>query len=367
MKQGYIMLEDKLQGEYKEAFQQVELYSNTHLIGVDADSELMMELLDNMLMAQEEERPVTDIVGEDIEQFCKNFFSEYKMGDRFVDFLKGVYNIAWILFVFSLFDLIFPADEGGMFGTSDIACVLIGAACGMSLNIIVYVLFRPIITKSKKIKPGAFNILYVVLLIGSMVLAGVLTNRYSFQVPRWVALAVPAVYIVIFIIVRVRVNYKKHGSVRAPKQDTVSFWKSVYSSVEKELPGDWLKQFEKKNAKLKKKGKSPLTEAEFLQKLDKQYNYRKNSLINYCIFGGCVVVVLGSMVIGGSFETFTDFIICTVAMVAIEGCICYFINKSAKVCSRTYAAMREAMREEGLTLEEYAHRNEADASDTDET
>ena len=53
MKQGYIMLEDKLQGEYKEAFQQVEMYSSTNLIGVDADSELMMELLDHMHTAQE--------------------------------------------------------------------------------------------------------------------------------------------------------------------------------------------------------------------------------------------------------------------------------------------------------------------------
>ena len=75
MKQGYILLEDRLHGEYKEAFSKVSLYSNTNLIGIDTDSELMMELLDSMLMAQSEGRPVTDVVGTDIQAFCENFFS----------------------------------------------------------------------------------------------------------------------------------------------------------------------------------------------------------------------------------------------------------------------------------------------------
>lgn len=363
MKQGYIMLEDKLQGEYKEAFQQVEMYSSTNLIGVDADSELMMELLDHMLTAQEAGQPVSDIVGEDIKLFCKNFFSEYTVGDRFIDFLKGVYRIAWILFVFELIDLIFPEDKGGLLGSSDIGCVLIGAACGMVLNVVVYVLIRPLIRKSKKIKPLAFNIFFTVLLIGTMALAGVFANRYSIMVPRWISLLIPAVYIICFMLVKARNNYKKYGTVKAPKQDSVSFKASVKASIEEELPGDWLKEFEKKNAKRVKKGKAPLAEAEFLEKLDKQYNYRKNSMINYSIFGGCTIVAIVAMAIDG-FETVLDFIIFTIIMVVIEGSMCYFITKSAKVCSRVYHTMRKTMEEENLTLPQYVERYQKSVSQT---
>ena len=58
MKAGYVLLQDRLKGEYKDAFQKVQMYSTSNLIGEDTESELMMELLDHMLMAQEEGKPV---------------------------------------------------------------------------------------------------------------------------------------------------------------------------------------------------------------------------------------------------------------------------------------------------------------------
>lgn len=53
MKADYVLLQDRLKGEYKDAFQKVQMYSTSNLIGEDTESELMMELLDHMLMAQE--------------------------------------------------------------------------------------------------------------------------------------------------------------------------------------------------------------------------------------------------------------------------------------------------------------------------
>lgn len=351
MKQGYVMFEDKLQGEYKEAFQYVEMYSTTNLIGVDADSELMMELLDHMLVAQEHGQPVSDIVGEDIEVFCENFFSEYKGKDRFLDFLKNVYHIAWILFWFELLDLGLSEEKGALFGMSDIGGVMIGAACGMVLNLIVYVLIRPM---KQKIRPGAFRIISVVLLIGCIVLCVILSNQYSLMVPRWVSIGIPVVYILVYKIMCARANYKKYGSVKAPKQETVSFWGSVKTSVEEELPGDWLKQFEKKNTKRVKKGKEPLTETQFFEKLDKQYNYRKNSMINYCIFGGCTIVTIIMCALQPEgFESLLDFLIFCILLTGIESSICYLINKSGKIACRAYTTMRTKMNEEHLTLAQY--------------
>ena len=82
MKADYILLQDRLKGEYKDAFQKVQMYSTSNLIGEDTESELMMELLDHMLMAQEEGKPVSTIVGDDIEGFCEIFFCKYNDGNR---------------------------------------------------------------------------------------------------------------------------------------------------------------------------------------------------------------------------------------------------------------------------------------------
>lgn len=65
MKADYVLLQDRLKGEYKDAFQKVQMYSTSNLIGEDIESELMMELLDHMLMAQEEGKPVSTIVDSD--------------------------------------------------------------------------------------------------------------------------------------------------------------------------------------------------------------------------------------------------------------------------------------------------------------
>ncbi len=42
MKADYILLQDRLKGEYKDAFQKVQMYSTSNLIGEDTESELML-------------------------------------------------------------------------------------------------------------------------------------------------------------------------------------------------------------------------------------------------------------------------------------------------------------------------------------
>lgn len=149
MKADYILLQDRLKGEYKDAFQKVQMYSTSNLIGEDTESELMMELLDHMLMAQEEGKPVSTIVGDDIEGFCEIFFSEYKLGNRFVDFLKTLYRMAWIMLVFAILDLVIG---DGALSSSDIVAlgaIVLGGLSGSLSILIIYLLIRPLMKKRK--------------------------------------------------------------------------------------------------------------------------------------------------------------------------------------------------------------------------
>lgn len=205
MKADYILLQDRLKGEYKDAFQKVQMYSTSNLIGEDTESELMMELLDHMLMAQEEGKPVSTIVGDDIEGFCEIFFSEYKLGNRFVDFLKTLYRMAWIMLVFEILDLVI-AD--GVLSSSDIGAIVLGGLSGSLSILIIYLLIRPLV-KKRKVNATALNAIYIVLLLASVIITCVLANRYSINVPAWVAVTIPAVYIVVYFIVNAITNYKK--------------------------------------------------------------------------------------------------------------------------------------------------------------
>lgn len=149
MKADYILLQDRLKGEYKDAFQKVQMYSTSNLIGEDTESELMMELLDHMLMAQEEGKPVSTIVGDDIEGFCEIFFSEYKLGNRFVDFLKTLYRMAWIMLVFAILDLVIGDGVLSSSNIGAIGAIVLGGLSGSLSILIIYLLIRPLMKKRK--------------------------------------------------------------------------------------------------------------------------------------------------------------------------------------------------------------------------
>lgn len=348
MKADYILLQDRLKGEYKDAFQKVQMYSTINLIGEDTESELMMELLDHMLMAQEEGKPVSTIVGDDIEGFCEIFFSEYKLGNRFVDFLKTLYRIAWIMLVFAILDLV---TGDGVLSSSDIGAIVLGGLSGSLLNLIIYLLIRPLV-KKRKINAAALNAINIVLLLASVIITCVLADRYSLNVPSWVAVTLPTVYIVVYYIVNAVANYKKYGSIRKPKEAKLSFFGGVKESVSRELPEEWLKQWTKKNERRRRKGQAPLSEEEFMEKLDKQYDYRRSWIMNVLIFSACTFgFLLMELVLAA--PPMKEFAWHAAILILCESGVCAFYISSGKKACATYAKMRARMKAENLTLAEY--------------
>lgn len=360
MKQGYVLLEDKLKGEYKQAFEQVELYSTTHLIGVDTDSELMMELLDSLLEAQENGVPVSTIVGNDVESFCDNFFSEYRGSSRFLDMLQTFYHMAWLVFAFGLLDFLCSLGETGTSGKGNtpIGGVLIGFSIGMILNSIVYFLLRPLVYKHKKLKQKTFQGILTALTAGALILSFVLSVKYMIEVPSFWALVITGTYIAVYKIVKMVQNHKKYGTIKEPRQENISFKNVIREDVRHGMPAEWLKQLRKKNERRKKRGREPLTEQEFLRKLDKQYDYKRMCAINIFIFGGCTVAAWIVTALVGGFESAADAVIFLLLLGGIEGLIYALFRKITKSSSEIYRVMRERMQAENLTLEQYAEISE---------
>lgn len=359
MKSGYILLEDKLNQEYKAAFDQVEMYSETHLIGEDVVNDMMMELLDHMLEAQEAGLPVSDIVGDDVQNFAENFFSEYTAENRLKEVPGRIYRLAWVVFVFELVDwLIFCEDGEGLMGISDIGGYMIGIISAILIDSVVFFLIRPLVEKNKNMKPGVVNGILFALFIMMFVLACIFSNKYSLKVQRWLPILLTGVYIGIFMTIRAVKNYKTYGSVKAPKQETISFREGLSESMKDDLPKEWLKQYRKKNKKRARQGKDLMTNEEFMEQLDRQYNYRRNCLVNISIFSGCSIIAIIGTAIYGGFETTLDVFVFIGILIVIEGCMCRFFNKSSKKGCDIFHSMKEKMDAEGLTFEEYVEDKE---------
>ncbi len=112
MKLGaYISMKDKLSGSYLESFDFIEHYGELHLVTDEIMAEKMMDLMDLMLEAQENEMPVEKVVGNDLEYFCKNYFSDVSVFGIFKEAANRLRTFSWFIFIFEVLWIISEIGE----------------------------------------------------------------------------------------------------------------------------------------------------------------------------------------------------------------------------------------------------------------
>lgn len=57
----------------------------------------MNELLDLFITAQEKNKEISQIIGNDIKSFCDNFFAEVPKISKIREFLDSLKQLAWVL------------------------------------------------------------------------------------------------------------------------------------------------------------------------------------------------------------------------------------------------------------------------------
>ena len=362
MKQSYILLEDKLNKEYKEVFERIDIYGNTHFIDGDVQSGKMMELLDSMLEAQNEGQSVSVIVGNDIDKFCKEFYSDYTVENRIREVPERLFKLAVFLLIVELIDFNIGLTDGeGILRNTDLSPYFIGIAGCIIVDTIVFLLIRPLIDRFKKIKPFFWNLCMALMVIIMVVFLIFIPtdDKFTMNIKSIVPIAVTATYILIYLIFRITINYRKYGTfkIRTKKKEKeeISFRDALNDglNLENELPKEWLKAYKKKYDKAVKKGKTPVNEAAYLENISKKYDIKRVTKQNMCIFVGMTIILILGMWITGQFESVSDGLIYSGLMCVIEGGLLRFYNKSAKETDRIYKNMIIEMQEKNITLEEY--------------
>lgn len=370
MNLGYIAYEDKLNKEYREVFDTVEAYGFARSIDAKVAGEWLMELLDSMLEAQEAGEPVEKIVGTDIDRFCMDFYSRYTLKDRIQGTFRWIYGMAKFMFILELIDGLICMDEETFFtgGSGVLVPYMWGAVCGMIIILVVNIILNPLFLKKKlsvKLYDRITAVVSIVSIIVCAITVNIIDDRLDIVFPRYILLAVLSVYIIIYAITRAVKNYKKYGTVREPKAPKVTMKDAVNDNLETELPKTWLKQFEKKNKKREKKGKQFLTNKEFMDRLTKRYDYRRQkirtvaSTIGGGFFGAGLVMVLDALgILSGEanadfFESGLDAVIFFLMIIGICLLMGLFIARLSKPGCDVFAKMKKECDENGWTIEEY--------------
>ncbi len=333
MKDSYVFYKDKLDAHYKPVFEQIELYVSTRNIDESTLEERLGDLLDIFISAQEAQKPVEQIVGHNLERFCKTFCADLGVKNRIFGILDLLKTAAWMLAICVGVDLLFlflDAESGGQIDfwhvhTSEmpgvyVTALLMAYIVVSATNLII----QHIMFKTKRFSTRALNIVLWVealALYAGMVLAMTHYDVDPLPVPAWVVVVVSCGYLLVY--------YLLCG--KRDKRAKITLTELAQPQLNSEIDSVMQKQFEKAKKKALKKGKGELTMQEFLDKQEAEC--AKLPAIKRFYIGFPIFLVAISYVwtyLSGGFESVLDSALFLVVMLAVEGLLMGFLWKVVK-------------------------------------
>lgn len=291
-----IAMAAQLEGEYRTVFEKADMYGlleNSSEENVYDDK--MMNLYDLLMQAQTDKIPVSKIVGEDIEGFCKSYFKEEKEKTfKWLSVAKFIYNIAWWGMIAGILEVIFP-EEGssvGFFPEVNIMPLIIGFSLGLFM-VFLGLIAKKTVLKSKKLKPIVFYFLIIFVLVISVVLAMVISVKIGIElkVKAGLLLILSGLYVVVYLIIRSVWRYCEHGTItryskeeqrrlKAEKAEKEEFNKDVAKQNVVQTAKDMRSRYKRLSQRHEKKYGESMTLQQYKDKLNKELkDFDKHGII----------------------------------------------------------------------------------------
>lgn len=358
---SYFIGKEKLLGEYRDTFEKIETYSMLHGFDEDTDNEMMMNMLDILYTAQVNNKPVEKIIGSDIEQFCKDYFSECNKGEPILRRLpQFLYSLSVLIFVLSIIEIIFPEENIPVTkATVNVNGILVGMICGIVVSLVIGYIGEKILFKLKKVKANLTAIIIFVIFVATCIFATIISVDETVNIKLFPALVISSIFIVVYKGWQLFGRYKKYGSLKKPvKENSLKqIWRESFNEGLEEqkykIAIKLRKQYEKKNAKLKKKGKSEITPQEYSEWLHKR-NIKNRKIYEYALSIFYIVIyivfLIEEFMSGGTVKECVIESVCAFVFLFI---IYLFVMKFAKVYDMNEKFLNKCD-EEGVTIIELA-------------
>lgn len=361
---SYVLYKDKLRDEYLRAFDYVEIYSSAIAVPEQEMEEMLNSLLDTLYEAQENKKPVEMIVGSDLKQFCADYFQGYT---HIGNFMKGLvpmfYRFAIVVFLCTLLELGGLEEGTTLFhATTDVGGFLCGAFAGIAAGMIASAVAKTLLFRSKKFTNKRFTVLVVITYIVAIIVSVLLCENVIITVPLFPVLLVSGCYILLYKLVSWMIRYRKYGTIKKSAEERYSLKDTVKEAFNSEnvnnqyeLLDALAEMYQKKNARLAKRGKAPVTPEEHTENVRKDAKITKYSLLYFIVL---FVVCVGGPVLFTEFESAADFVIFLLIMVVVEGAILRFLYKASKAGCEERLALLAQCDAEGITLVELWERRQ---------
>lgn len=157
--------------------------------------------------------------------------------------------------------------------------------------------------------------------------------------------------LVIYIIVRSVLRYRNHGSIRKERMPfEQSGMKSFTKQVEEEIPMELVKRYHRKNKRLARKGKEPMTPEDYMVFLHKE-NEKTKKGDKIAIILVLLVVLAVIIQVACTITLFDTIIFVLVILVAEIPAVAIF--RFSCRGSRLWEKILEECKERGITILDY--------------
>ena len=206
-----IAMADLLEGEYRTAFQKIDMYATVN--NVRQYEERILNIYDMLTEAQKRQDDVSRVIGCDIEDFCKSYFQDEKMKYSWLEKLGKFTGTLKLWIVFLVIDILFEIENNhDIFAIkSNMFPVLLGFAVATVSFLVGKFILTPIIFKKKKISPAGMSFSLIGLFIGSIIVGIVFFGHIEIMVHTWIMLAIIVAVLLLYAIVCWR--FKNKGLV----------------------------------------------------------------------------------------------------------------------------------------------------------
>lgn len=217
-----LSMAELLKGDYKKAFEKIDLYGSINNVNHDVFEDRILNLYDMLTEAQNEGKPVEKIIGKDIEAFCKEYFKVPEKNYTFVKVLGRIAYLLLIMFIFSIIELLWQIEEGKalMEMQVDMIPFFVGVGIGLILLVLCKLATKNMVFKNNKIKPTFYYVFILIFIVAGVVILNKAFNDYSVSLPLMPVLIISGIYSLLYYGIRAIVRYKTTGRItKLSKED----------------------------------------------------------------------------------------------------------------------------------------------------
>ena len=133
----------KLTNEYKSAYEKMAIYIEAILFPGDNLSVIMNEVVDLLLSAQEDSRPLEDVIGSDMKLFCNQLVKSHTNTPlhRIFQFLNAYRILSLIAFILTTIGLIVDFFDG-VYSPWTTHVEMGAFFCSMFISLFIFILFK---------------------------------------------------------------------------------------------------------------------------------------------------------------------------------------------------------------------------------